>query len=365
MIANWFKFNKVSDQLEKLVQQALTQYQNELFPAGVLAVASNIEMTKKKANIIVTFTLPFPCQSEYQAIAEHVKQALAAANEQSLVELKINTKIIPVFMHSYDGIKNIIVISSGKGGVGKSTTTVNLAYALQAQGASVGILDADVYGPSLPKMLGLEGLHPRSPDGMHLEPIIKNGIAAMSTGFLADGQEAKIWRGAVASSAFEQMLKDTLWGGVDYLLIDMPPGTGDIQLTLAQKIEAVISVIVTTPQDIALIDATKGISMFEKINIPILGLIENMSYHICPKCQNKSTIFGDLGGEELAQAKAIPLLGQLPLDIKVREYADQGQSIQEQNPQADIAQIYRSLASKLTAELYYQKDSRSPHNQDS
>lgn len=362
MFSNWFKFNKVSNQHEKLLQQALTQYQNDLFPAGVLAVASSLHLTKKKGNIVVTFTLPFPCQSEYQHITEHVQQVFETAKVQSSIELHINIKIFPVFMHSYEGIKNIIVISSGKGGVGKSTTSVNLAYALQAQGASVGILDADVYGPSLPKMLGLEGFHPRSPNGINLEPIIKNGIETMSTGFLADGQDAKIWRGSVASSAFEQMFKETLWGGVDYLLIDMPPGTGDIQLTLSQKIEAVVSVIVTTPQDIALIDATKGINMFEQVNVPVLGLIENMSYHICPKCENKSTIFGEHGGKNLAQTKAIPLLGQLPLDIKIRECADQGKSIQEQAPQTDIAQLYRMLASKLAAELYYQKDSRSPIN---
>jgi len=363
MFTHLFKFNKVSGQQEKLIQQALTQYQNELFPAGILAVANSLEMTKKKGHINVTFTLPFPCQSEYQAITKHLQQAFTVANEQVCVSLQIKSDISPVFMHSYDGIKNIIVISSGKGGVGKSTTSVNLAYALQAQGASVGILDADVYGPSLPKMLALEGSHPRSPNGINLEPIIKNGIEAMSTGFLADGQDAKIWRGALASAAFEQMLKETFWGGVDYLLIDMPPGTGDIQLTLAQKVEAVVAVIVTTPQDIALIDATKGINMFEQVNIPILGLIENMSYHVCPKCASKSPLFGEHGGKKLAQAKAIPLLGQLPLDIKIRECADQGQSIQEQDPQSDIAQFYRTLASKLTAELYYQKDSRSPLNQ--
>ncbi len=362
MFSHFFKFNKVSKQQDKLIRQALAQYQNELFPAGVLVIASNLELTKKKGNIVVAFTLPFPCQSEYPAIGEHIQQVLVAENDQSSIELQIKIKIWPVFMHSYDGIKNIIVISSGKGGVGKSTTSVNLAYALQAQGASVGILDADVYGPSLPKMLGLEGMHPRSPNGINLEPIIKNGIEAMSTGFLADGQDAKIWRGALASSAFEQMLKETFWGGVDYLLIDMPPGTGDIQITLSQKVEAVVSVIVTTPQDIALIDATKGINMFEQVKIPVLGLIENMSYHVCPKCSSKSTIFGEHGGKELAQAKAIPLLGQLPLDIKIRECADLGQSIQEQDPQSNIAQLYRTLASKLTAELYYQKDSRSPLN---
>jgi len=362
VFSNWFTFNKVSNQHETLVQQALTQYQNELFPHGVLAVASNVQVTKNKGNVVVTFTLPFPCQSEHQAITEHVQQVFGSPSVQSAVSVKISTKIHPVFMHSYDGIKNLIVISSGKGGVGKSTTSVNLAYALQAQGASVGILDADVYGPSLPKMLGLEGAHPRSPNGINLEPVIKNGIEAMSTGFLADGQDAKIWRGALASAAFEQMLKETFWGGVDYLLIDMPPGTGDIQLTLAQKVEAVVSVIVTTPQDIALIDATKGINMFEQVNVPVLGLIENMSYHVCPKCASKSPLFGEHGGKALAQAKAIPLLGQLPLDIKIRECADQGQSIQEQEPQSDIALLYRSLASKLTAELYYQKDSRSPLN---
>ena len=359
---NWFRFNKVPKQDESLVHQALADYQNELFPAGVLAVASKLNVSKKKGNIVVTFTLPFPCQSEYQTITEHVQQTFISANKQSSVSVEITINIFPVFMHSYDGIKNIIVISSGKGGVGKSTTTVNLAYALQAQGASVGILDADVYGPSLPKMLGLEGSHPRSPNGINLEPITKNGIEAMSTGFLADGQDAKIWRGALASSAFEQMLKETLWGGIDYLLIDMPPGTGDIQLTLAQKIEAVVSVIVTTPQDIALIDATKGINMFEQVNIPVLGLIENMSYHVCPKCQSKSPLFGEHGGEALAQAKAIPLLGQLPLNINIRQCADDGSSIQQQDPQSDIAELYRTLASKLAAELYYQKDSRSSLN---
>ncbi len=363
MFAHLFKFNKVSGQQEKLVLQALTQYRNELFPVGVLAVASNVKMTKKKDNIVVTFTLPFPCQSEYQNIAKHVQKTFDMENKQIQISLQISINIFPAFMHSYDGIKNIIVISSGKGGVGKSTTSVNLAYALQAEGASVGILDADVYGPSLPKMLGLEGSHPRSPNGINLEPIIKNGIEAMSTGFLADGQDAKIWRGALASAAFEQMLKETFWGGVDYLLIDMPPGTGDIQITLSQKVEAVVSVIVTTPQDIALIDAAKGINMFEQVNIPVLGLIENMSYHVCPKCNSKSPLFGEHGGKELAQAKAMPLLGQLPLDIKIRECADQGKSIQEQDPQSDIAQLYRTLASKLTAELYYQKDSRSPLNQ--
>jgi ATP-binding protein involved in chromosome partitioning len=362
MFSNWFTFNKASKQHEALVRQALTDYKNALFPNGVFAVANNFSLIKKQRNVIVTFTLPFPCQSEYQAITEQVQQAFIAAKQQQTVLLNISSKIHPVFMHSYDGIKNLIVISSGKGGVGKSTTTVNLAYALQAQGASVGILDGDVYGPSLPKMLGLEGAHPRSPNGTNLEPVVKDGIEAMSTGFLADGQDAKIWRGALASAAFEQMLKETFWGGIDYLLIDMPPGTGDIQLTLAQKIEAVVAVIVTTPQDIALLDAAKGIKMFEQVNMPILGLIENMSYHICPKCESKSPIFGEQGGEELAEAKEIPLLGQLPLDIKMRQCADNGSSIQAQEPQSDIAGLYRTLASKLTAELYYQKDSRSPMN---
>ena len=362
MFSNWFTFNKASKQQEELVRQALTDYKNALFPAGVLAVANDFSLIKKQSNVIVTFTLPFPCQSEYQAITKQVQQAFMAAKQQQSVLLNISSKIHPVFMHSYDGIKNLIVISSGKGGVGKSTTTVNLAYALQAQGASVGILDGDVYGPSLPKMLGLEGAHPRSPNGTNLEPVNKNGIEAMSTGFLADGQDAKIWRGALASAAFEQMLKETFWGGIDYLLIDMPPGTGDIQLTLAQNIDAVVAVIVTTPQDIALLDAAKGIKMFEQVNMPILGLIENMSYHICPKCENKSPLFGEQGGEELAQAKAIPLLGQLPLDIKMRQCADNGVSIQAQEPHSAIAELYRTLASKLAAELYYQKDSRSPMN---
>lgn len=354
---------KVKNDEANAFKDCLTTYRSALFPYGVLSVLNDLTIERSHTfnrNVVnISFSIPFPCLVEHDEISAYV----SAAFPELIINTRINTFIQPIYQHELEGIKNIIVISSGKGGVGKSTTTVNLAYALKAQGMQVGILDADVYGPSLPTMLGLEGKHPRSPDGVHLEPLMNNDIATMSTGFLADGADAKVWKGALASSAFEQMLKETLWGGVDYLLIDMPPGTGDIQLTLAQKIPAVASVIVTTPQDIALLDAVKGIAMFEKVNIPVLGIIENMSVHICEKCDEATPLFGDGGGENLAHVKGLPLFAQLPLDISIRESADSGTPLCEMKVKSKINDIYHSAASQIAAELYYQNDSRSPKNQ--
>ncbi len=245
-------------------------------------------------------------------------------------------------------VKNIIAVSSGKGGVGKSATSINLALALQHEGFNVGVLDADIYGPSLPKMLGCYD-QPISLDNKSMEPIIVNGLQAMSIGFLIKEEDAAIWRAPMAVSALTQLLNDTNWKALDFLVIDMPPGTGDIQLTLSQKIPVAGSVIVTTPQDLALIDARKGIDLFEKVNVPILGIIENMSTHICSNCHHEEAIFGTDGGIKLANEKHVPLLGQLPLDIRIRKALDEGDA--NALAHSDIALRYQEIAIKMVSEL--------------
>jgi ATP-binding protein involved in chromosome partitioning len=250
-------------------------------------------------------------------------------------------------------VRNIIAIGSGKGGVGKSTTAVNLALALALEGARVGILDADIYGPSVPAMLGLSG-RPDSPDGKSIEPMRAHGIEAMSIGLLVDQDTPMIWRGPMATSALTQLLGETLWGGeegLDYLIVDLPPGTGDIQLTLAQKIPVAGAVIVTTPQDIATLDARKSLKMFEKVQVPVLGLIENMAVHTCSECGHVEHLFGQGGGERMAAQYSVPLLGSLPLDIGIREQGDAGQPVVIAQPGSPAALAYREAARKLVAVL--------------
>jgi ATP-binding protein involved in chromosome partitioning len=247
-------------------------------------------------------------------------------------------------------VRNVIAVGSGKGGVGKSTTAVNLALALHAEGARVGLLDADVYGPSVPAMLGLSG-RPDSPDNKSIEPMRAFGVEAMSIGLLVDQDTPMIWRGPMATSALMQLFNDTLWGDLDYLLIDLPPGTGDIQLTLAQKIPVAGAVIVTTPQDIATLDARKALKMFEKVEVPVLGVIENMAVHTCSNCGHTEHLFGQGGGERMAAQYGVPLLGSLPLDIAIREQGDVGQPVVVAAPQSAAAQAYRAAARALAAEL--------------
>ena len=252
-------------------------------------------------------------------------------------------------------IRNIIAIGSGKGGVGKSTTAVNLALALAAEGARVGVLDADVYGPSIPTMLGLSG-RPDSPDGKSIEPMKAHGIEAMSIGLLVEQDTPMIWRWPMATSALTQLLNETLWGGesgegLDYLIIDLPPGTGDIQLTLAQKIPVAGAVIVTTPQDVATLDAKKALKMFEKVEVPVLGLIENMAVHVCTNCGQAEHIFGQGGGERMAAKYGVPLLGSLPLEIGIREQGDAGTPIVAAAPTSTAAEAYRRTARRLVEEL--------------
>ena len=344
----------------QVIEETLKNYQSINFPQGVLAVCSNFHVNTKKSNkIVVELTMPFPCQGELDTIATTLADELCQS-----FDFKVNLKVKAVRSFSLNGsddkIKNIIAIASGKGGVGKSTTAVNIAYALIAEGAKVGILDADIYGPSIPTLLGLKNVKPSSDDGKLMTPLTAHGLHAMSIGFLVDEEDATVWRGPMASGAFNQLLNETAWPELDYLIIDMPPGTGDIQLTLAQKVSVAAAVIVTTPQDIALIDAAKGVAMFDKVQVPVLGIIENMSYHLCENCGHKSHIFGEAGGAQMAESKHTQLLGQLPLDINIRQDADFGQSDIIENSAGDIACLYRRIARNITGQLFLQLDNASP-----
>ena len=346
----------------QVITETLSDYCSSNFPNGVLSVSSYFHInatSKKNSSIEVELTLPFPCQGELDAIAVMLSEAL---NQSVKFTVKLDVKAVRSFSlgGSDQNIKNIIAVASGKGGVGKSTTTVNLAYALIAEGAKVGILDADIYGPSIPTLLGLKNSKPTSADGKLMTPLSAHALSAMSIGFLVNENDATVWRGPMASGAFNQLLTETAWPDLDYLLIDMPPGTGDIQLTLAQKVPVAAAIIITTPQDMALIDAAKGIAMFDKVKVPVLGIIENMSYHLCENCGHKSHIFGEAGGVEMSSSKQTQLLGQLPLNINIRQDADFGQSDIIENSTGDIAQLYRKIARNIAGQLFLQLDNASP-----
>ncbi len=273
-------------------------------------------------------------------------------NDTWHVSQQIATLAYPSQVAPIKGVKNIIAVASGKGGVGKSTTTVNLALALAVNGAKVGVLDADVYGPSIPLMLGQEGKKPDSLDGKTMEPISAYGLVANSIGFLVEPDDAMVWRGPMASKALAQILNETHWPDLDYLVVDMPPGTGDIQLTMSQQVPLTASVIVTTPQDVALVDAVKGIEMFHKVNVPVVGLIENMSMHICSGCGHEEYLFGQGGGARIADKYQLPLLGQLPLHIDLREDTDRGFPTVARDPTDELALPYLALAESVSGNLY-------------
>lgn len=302
------------------------------------------------STVAVSVVLGYPAKSQFGTIREQLAGALRQVAGVSDVQVDVSSQVVAHTVQRgvklLPGVKNIIAVASGKGGVGKSTTAANLALALAAEGASVGMLDADIYGPSLPMMLGITG-RPESPDNQTMNPLIGHGIQANSIGFLIEQDNPMVWRGPMVTSALEQLLRQTNWQDLDYLVIDMPPGTGDIQLTLAQKVPVTGAVIVTTPQDIALLDAKKGLKMFEKVGIPILGIVENMSTHICSNCGHEEHIFGAGGGERMAKEYGVEILGQLPLDIAIRERTDAGQPTVVSQPESRIAETYRAIARRV------------------
>ena len=306
------------------------------------------------ANVSVFLELGYPANSTIDFLKCSVEQLLRTLQGVGIVSVEVSVNIlshaVQQALKPNANIKNIIAVASGKGGVGKSTTAVNLALALIAEGAKVGILDADIYGPSIPTMLGLSG-YPDSVDNKTMVPKMAYGLQSMSIGYLINADQPLIWRGPMATNMLQQLLRDTNWVDIDYLIIDLPPGTGDIQLTLAQQIPVSGAIIVTTPQDIALIDAQRGLSMFEKVNVPVLGVIENMGMHICSECGHTEAIFGEGGGIAMSRKNKVELLGSLPLDIAIRQNADSGKPSLVAEPSGKTSEIYKEIARKATANL--------------
>ncbi len=344
----------MTESLEARVRQIL---------AGVIDPHSGLDLVASGAlrgvgvsgaDVSVDIQLGYPAASRQAELADTVKRALQADSAIAHAAISVSFR---VFAHEVQkgltplpGVRNVIAVASGKGGVGKSTVAANLALALKAEGASVGVLDADIHGPSQVRMLGLEG-RPDTTDGKRIEPKISHGIQAMSIGLMIEEDTAMIWRGPMATQALQQMLTDTNWSDLDYLIIDLPPGTGDIQLTLCQRIPVSGALIVTTPQDIALLDARRALKMFEKVNVPVLGIVENMSTHVCSACGHEEPVFGSGGGESMAAQYSVPLLGSLPLDIRIREQADGGTPTVIAMPDSDLAARYREIARNAAARL--------------
>ena len=298
--------------------------------------------------------LGYPAKSQIGALRRALIAAARTVPGVENVSANLSTKIVPHAVQRgvqlLPKVKNIVAVASGKGGVGKSTTAVNLALALAAEGATVGILDADIYGPSQPTMMGIAG-RPESADGKTMEPMENYGVQVMSIGFLVDADNPMIWRGPMATQALEQLLRQTNWAELDYLIVDMPPGTGDIQLTLSQRVPLTGAVIVTTPQDIALLDAKKGLKMFEKVGVPILGIVENMAVHICSNCGHAEHIFGADGGRMMATEYGVDYLGALPLTMSIREHADSGRPTVVSDPDSEVASIYKSVARQMAVKI--------------
>ena len=306
-------------------------------------------------DVTLDITLGYPAKSVWNDIKAMVEAHLKAnLSGVAQINATVSSKVVPHAVQRgvklVDGVKNIIAVASGKGGVGKSTTAVNLALALAAEGARVGILDADIYGPSQPTMLGISG-QPESDDGKTMKPMMSHGLQAMSIGFLIDADTPMIWRGPMVTQALDQLLHQTKWDNLDYLVVDLPPGTGDIQLTLAQNVPVTGAIIVTTPQDIALLDARKGLKMFEKVGIKIVGIVENMSTHICTKCGHEEHIFGAGGGEKMCADYDTEFLGGLPLDMRIRVQADSGTPTVVAEADGNLAKVYKQIARRIAVKV--------------
>ncbi len=339
-------------QIERVIAEYIDPYLEQDFVAAGAVKSINLE----GGALQVLIELGYPCASLAPGIEQMLSEQLAQLEGIESVQVSLSSTVqshaVKGGMAGMQGVKNVVVVASGKGGVGKSTTTVNLALAMAAEGARVGIMDADIYGPSQGVMLGIKpNTRPQPVGEKSMKPLVAHGLQVMSIGFLIDEDQPMVWRGPMASGALQQLLNETLWDDLDYLFIDMPPGTGDIQLTLSQKVPVTGAVIVTTPQDIALLDAKKGIEMFRKVDIPVLGVVENMSIHICSNCGHSEPIFGHGGGEHLAERYASPLLGALPLTMGIRASSDAGTPTVVSDPQSNEALIYRDMARKVGAIL--------------
>ena len=338
------------------VETALKGYVDPYLEQDLIAAKCVKDIRIEADRIEVDVELGFPAAGYRDTLIAALRERLAAlgAGEAMVrVECKVIAHEVQKGLKPMPGVRNIIAVASGKGGVGKSTTAVNLALALSVEGGRVGLLDADIYGPSQPRMLGARQ-QPESPDGKTLNPIVSYNVQSMSIGYLIEEDTPMVWRGPMVTQTLEQLLRDTRWHDLDYLIIDLPPGTGDTQLTLSQKVPVSGAVIVTTPQDIALLDARKGLKMFEKVEIPVLGVVENMSIHICSQCGHEEHIFGAGGGQRMAEQYDVPFLGSLPLDIRIREETDGGRPTVVAEPDSRIAGLYREIARRTAARLSLQ-----------
>ncbi len=335
---------------EQVVLQALKDVIDPHTQQTFMAAKAIKNVVIQGSNVSLDLVLGYPAKSQWPMLTALIQNELQQLPGLGEVSVHVSTNIVAHAaqrgVQLLPEVKNIIAVASGKGGVGKSTTAVNLALALAQEGARVGILDADIYGPSQPMMMGLHA-RPESEDGKTMQPLENHGVQVMSIGFLVPSDEATIWRGPMATQALEQLLRQTNWKDLDYLVVDMPPGTGDIQLTLSQRVPLTGAVIVTTPQDIALLDAKKGIKMFDKVGVPILGLVENMAVHICTQCGHLEHVFGHEGGQKMAQALQIDYLGALPLQMSIRLQADSGAPSVVAHPDSEVAQLYKSMARAL------------------
>lgn len=352
----------MADVAQSQIEEAIKAYIDPYLEQDLVSAKVVKNISVDGANVNVDLVFSFPVEGYKKELTEKLTDSISAVAGVDKVTITISHKIdahsVQKGVNMIPNVKNIIAVASGKGGVGKSTTSVNLALALAAEGATVGILDADIYGPSQPRMLGVNQ-QPESADGKSLEPLNSYDIQSMSIGYLIDEETPMIWRGPMVTQALEQLLKDTKWKDVDYLIVDLPPGTGDIQLTLAQKVPVTGAVIVTTPQDIALLDARKGLKMFEKVEVPVLGIIENMSIHICSECGHAEHIFGSGGGERMADDYDVDMLGALPLDMSIRIGTDTGKPSVAADPDGTVASIYRDIARRVAAKLSMKKKDHS------
>lgn len=344
----------MADVAQSQIEEALKTYIDPYIEKDLVTSKTVKKITVDGGNVTIDILYGFPVNGYIKELTETLTEKVKAVDGVDSVTINVAHKVashaVQKGVNMIPGVKNIIAVASGKGGVGKSTTSVNLALALAAEGANVGILDADIYGPSQPRMLGISG-QPESSDGKSLQPMTNYNIQSMSIGYLIDEDTPMIWRGPMVTQALEQLLRDTQWKDVDYLIVDLPPGTGDIQLTLAQKVPVTGAVIVTTPQDIALLDARKGLKMFEKVEVPVLGIVENMSIHICSECGHAEHIFGSGGGERMAADSDVDMLGALPLDMAIRVGTDEGKPTVAADPDGTVAMIYRDIARRVAAKL--------------